>query len=932
MKNLSVIETSDDQVLISSNEAIKLVIWDLDETFWRGTLSEGEIVPIQDNIELVKALSARGIVNSICSKNHFAPARETLINLGIWEHFVFPRIAFLPKGKLISEIIEAAQLRAPSILFVDDNITNLNEALHYNPGLQVSEPMILASLLNDPRCIGKPDPSQERLSRYKILEQKQSDQIATGGDNTEFLRNSRVRISLHDDVINQFSRVHDLVNRTNQLNFTKQRWPEGEAEAKRFAEKEFNAAFNSHWGYVKVADRYGNYGICGFYLIREARAIHFAFSCRAMNMGVEQFVWNKLARPHIHISGEVSSSLHDDYDWITLVDDADAADNNEHLINQISQSIIGIWGGCDLSMMAHYLRMQHSTVEEYQYPYQDWGIHRVARSVALFESVQLPKVKSLLKQLPGMPEDRFDSILNSLQADIYVLSFSSEGCGGLYKSKSTGLIFHLNCFSSPRTDFKTVTYDELLEKSKGKTKISQSQWEFIKAEFEFLSERNDTLLCADISKIFEKLAGKKVIVLGLNENVGSSHWILKCFKEINDVVLPLAKSYGVEVVHMNEFVKSTQDLADLNDPGTHYSRKVYADLSNRISDICSTTLAASGPKMKIIAVTRVLNESDVIEAFVRHTSSYVDHHYIMDNGSHDGTVRILEALANEGLPITVFQSRSVTYNEADSVTFLYREACKQTNPDWVLCLDCDEFLDDRLIMGGLRKYLASIHYNQDITCINIPMVSYVVTELDNDKEELVTKRMTRRIKEISDWPWKVLIRTSVDSNLVEIENGSHFVKHQGQRLTGILLPGLYLAHYAERSVYQYFSKIVRGWSKVLATGASEIQKKTAIHYKGNFDRLKWNPELLVRDKHFMEFKKSSQNFVEDPIEYKGGLLKYTPQNDELVRSIRSLMGFLEHCMIQHGRILDQFPDAREEVRRWESETIKIIETKTEPAK
>lgn len=645
-------------------------------------------------------------------------------------------------------------------------------------------------------------------------------------------------------------------------------------------------------------------------------------------MGVEQFVWNKLSRPHVHVNGEVSSSLQSGCDWINLVDDVDIIDNNEEVLNQSKQAVIGVWGGCDLSMMAHYLRMRHPTIEEYQYPYQDWGIHRVARSIAIFEGIKLPSVSKLLKQLPGMPDNRFDSILNSLQADIYVLSFSSEGCGGLYKSKSTGLIFHLNCFSSPRTDFKTVTYDELLKKSKGNTNISHHQWDFIQSEFEFIAERNDALLSADVSKIFEKLEGKKVIVLGLNEKFGNSQWILKCFKEINDVVLPLARSYGLKVVHMNEFVKSARDLADPNDPGTHYSRKVYSALSQRISEICLTSLTASEPKMKIVAVTRVLNEADIIEAFIRHTSAYVDHHYIMDNGSHDGTVRILEALANEGLPITVFQSRSVTYNEADSITFLYREASKQTNPDWVLCLDCDEFLDDRLVMGGLRKYLMSIQNNSDISCINIPMVPYVSTDLDNDMEELVTKRMTRRVNEILDWPWKVLVRSSVDSDLVEIENGSHFVKHNGQRLTGISLPGLYLAHYAERSVYQYFSKIIRGWGKVLATGVSEIQKKTAIHYKSAFDKLKWNPEAFVRDKHFMEFKKNSQNFVDDPIEYKGGELKYTPRNDELARSIRSLMGFLEHSMIQHGRILDQFPEVKKQVSSWESETIKIIETKT----
>lgn len=50
------------------NNPIKLVIWDLDETFWEGTLSEEGISIIEDNLKLVKELSKRGIVNSICSK------------------------------------------------------------------------------------------------------------------------------------------------------------------------------------------------------------------------------------------------------------------------------------------------------------------------------------------------------------------------------------------------------------------------------------------------------------------------------------------------------------------------------------------------------------------------------------------------------------------------------------------------------------------------------------------------------------------------------------------------------------------------------------------------------------------------------------------------------------------------------------------------
>ena len=51
-------------------EKIKLIIWDLDDTFWKGTLSEGGVIIPDEHINLIKNLTDAGIVNSICSKFH----------------------------------------------------------------------------------------------------------------------------------------------------------------------------------------------------------------------------------------------------------------------------------------------------------------------------------------------------------------------------------------------------------------------------------------------------------------------------------------------------------------------------------------------------------------------------------------------------------------------------------------------------------------------------------------------------------------------------------------------------------------------------------------------------------------------------------------------------------------------------------------------
>jgi FkbH-like protein len=119
---------------------VKLVVWDFDETFWRGALSEEGIVAIARNIEMVRELSRRGIVNSICSKNDFERAKAKLVELDIWDYFVFPRIGFNPKGKAVAEMIECAALRPENVLFLDDNRLNLEEVKFFNKGIMTAHP------------------------------------------------------------------------------------------------------------------------------------------------------------------------------------------------------------------------------------------------------------------------------------------------------------------------------------------------------------------------------------------------------------------------------------------------------------------------------------------------------------------------------------------------------------------------------------------------------------------------------------------------------------------------------------------------------------------------------------------------------------------------------------------------------------------------
>ena len=291
-------------------KTVKLIVWDLDDTFWTGTLSEGGATAIEANVQLVKDATDAGIINSICSKNEQEPTIAHLKELGIWEHFVFASINWDNKGARLAHMIDSMALRPQNVLFLDDNVHNLQEAKHHLPLLQIAEPDVIPELIVQVAALPKKDTAHKRLKQYKVLEEK-AEAAKTFDSNEQFLYSSNIRVTMHTDCENQIERLHDLILRSNQLNFTKKRISEEELRA-LIADKDATC------GYVSVTDNYGDYGIVGFYAIRNGEAEHFVFSCRTMGQMIEQWVYAQLGFPKLEVVGEVRTVLnsHDCPGWI----------------------------------------------------------------------------------------------------------------------------------------------------------------------------------------------------------------------------------------------------------------------------------------------------------------------------------------------------------------------------------------------------------------------------------------------------------------------------------------------------------------------------------------------------------------------------------------------------------------------------------------
>ncbi|MGA2862725.1 MAG: glycosyltransferase family 2 protein [Steroidobacteraceae bacterium] len=328
--------------------------------------------------------------------------------------------------------------------------------------------------------------------------------------------------------------------------------------------------------------------------------------------------------------------------------------------------------------------------------------------------------------------------------------------------------------------------------------------------------------------------------------------------------------------------------------------------------------------MRLAAASRVLNESDIIEAFVRHTAHFVDHHIFVDNGSVDGTLRILENLKDEGFGITVFQSHARSFVESKINTFLYQTAVTGLQADWVIFLDTDEFIDDReLRQAALRDCIANFAATHgEPACIEVPLREYHITP-DDPRDIVVANRITH-CSPTSD-NTKVIVRGDLIKRQAVIQPGSHAVLIDNAMTCPVVRePSLTYAHYAVRSPYQWLSKSIIGWAKILAAGHETISAGYSYHYKEPFEILRTEPQAILRNPRMMQTPTTAAELIQSPITYRGGPLKYTADTDYQMRAVQVMMQYLHELATQHGEMLVLAKKLSDLIGHNESGVVRIL--------
>ena len=211
--------------------------------------------------------------------------------------------------------------------------------------------------------------------------------------------------------------------------------------------------------------------------------------------------------------------------------------------------------------------------------------------------------------------------------------------------------------------------------------------------------------------------------------------------------------------------------------------------------------------MKIITFSVIRNESDIIEAFVRHHTAFVERMVIVDHRSRDNSWEILKSLKAEGLPIDIRRFTDFTYDQSRIFMETVREISKSESPDWMIALDADEFL---IAVGG-RDINSILETETQKKVLKIPWRCYVPRPEDDVNEKNVLKRIAhRRTKEDPQW-WKIALPGRILKEVADIWLGTHDAYSHGQPLSAETSRNLALAHFPVRSAEQLSFKAVVGW-------------------------------------------------------------------------------------------------------------------------
>jgi FkbH-like protein len=282
---------------------IKCVVWDLDNTMWDGVLVEDGVAELQLKpgiVDVIEGLDRRGIIQSIASKNTLEEAMRVLKQFHIDEFFLYPQISWSPKGEAIQTIARHLNISTEALLFVDDSEFELQQVKASCFGVRILDAKDYLSILEMKEChVPVTTESINRRRMYQVERDRQETATSFKDDYKSFLMYCNIRLTIAPLTPENLERVHELTQRTNQMNFSGNRYD------RDVLRKILQVSYLDTY-VLSCEDKFGSYGIVGFGIVdrREPRMTDLMFSCRIQSKRIEHAFLRHVIEKYITLTNE----------------------------------------------------------------------------------------------------------------------------------------------------------------------------------------------------------------------------------------------------------------------------------------------------------------------------------------------------------------------------------------------------------------------------------------------------------------------------------------------------------------------------------------------------------------------------------------------------------------------------------------------------
>lgn len=272
-------------ILKNNGKLKKALIFDCDNTLWKGIIGEDGIENIEMSPlaipgmffsqiqQLAVYLSKKGVIIGLCSKNNEADVQEVLKNHKDMvlkeENIVISKINWGDKASNLRAIARELNISLDSLVFIDDSSFEINlikeqlpEVLSLQVPANIAEypEFILNNIYKYFNLLPNKDDIQ-KTQMYKAQFQRETDKNAFNSIE-DYLASLAIEVEIITDDLLQIPRIAQLTQKTNQFNLTTFRYTDNQIE-------QFMKSNNHYVFAMFVKDKFGDNGLTGVCIVKE---------------------------------------------------------------------------------------------------------------------------------------------------------------------------------------------------------------------------------------------------------------------------------------------------------------------------------------------------------------------------------------------------------------------------------------------------------------------------------------------------------------------------------------------------------------------------------------------------------------------------------------------------------------------------------------